>query len=366
MNKHFKKIKAKYEKDGLALTIKKIYTFLTAYTVRYLTYNRSNQKKWKALKDAYKGKRVFLIGNGPSLNETPLYMLKNEYAICFNRVNILFERLAWRPEFYACVDGTVVQDNADEINKLILPEVKHAFFTDFHMFQFDNIKKQIDNRPNVQWLYSGVSSFSVDMPKIGPCPTVALAALQILPYLGFSEIYILGMDMNYKIHTTVKEMEHNQIQSEDDDDPNHFDPRYFGKGKKYHQPTASVMDNTFKALENAREKLKQLTTTKVYNATYGGIMEVFERVGFDTLFTSYTEQEKFDLFADSFRPIFPVKTFDELNEKVETLVDVEEDQLKQLTHFMLNKAEFLKKSGKLIFDYIPYGPYQDKYLLIKR
>jgi hypothetical protein len=368
MSKFIEKIKAKYQKDGLALTLRKISMFSTAYLVRNLTYNRSNLRKWKSLKNAYEGKRVFLIGNGPSLNETPLHLLKNEHVMCFNRINILFERLAWRPEFYACIDGTVVQDNAKEINQQILPVVKHAFFTDFHMFLFENIKKQIDNRENVLWLYSGVDGrdFSVDMPILGRCPTVALGALQILPYLGFSEIYILGMDMNYQVHTTVKSLEHNQIESEDDNDPNHFDPRYFGKGKKYHQPTTEVVDNIFDALESAKKSLASLTNTKVYNATYGGVMEVFERVSFESLFDNYTEQEKFNLFADAFRPLLPVDTFEQLNEKVPILADINDESYKEYNYFMLSKAVFLKKSGKLIFDYIPFGPYHGKYLLIKR
>jgi hypothetical protein len=363
MKNYYKKIKAKYERDGLLLTLKKITTFSTAYAVRYLSYNRSNQKKWDALKDKYKGKRVFLIGNGPSLNETPLYLLKDEYTMCFNRVNILFERLTWKPTFYACVDGTVVQDNADEINKLILPEVQYGFFTDFHMFQFVNIKKKIDDRKNVLWLYSGVDTFSTDMPKIGPCPTVALAAMQVLPYLGFSEIYILGMDMNYKIHTTVNTLEHNEIQSKDDDDPNHFDPRYFGKGKKYHQPTQTVMDNTFAALENARNKLEK-TSTRIYNATLGGILEVFPRVKFDSLF-KLSEDEKFKLFAECFKDHMQADSFEDLQKNVPLLTETELEGVSAKS-FLTDMKSFKKYSSKLLFNYVPFGPYKNTYLLILR
>ena len=56
-------------------------------------------KSWSHLKNKYKNKRVFLIGNGPSLKKTPLHFLKNEYTIVFNRFNLFFERINWIPTF---------------------------------------------------------------------------------------------------------------------------------------------------------------------------------------------------------------------------------------------------------------------------
>ena len=55
-------------------------------------------------------------------------------------------------------------------------------------------------------------------------------------YLGFKEIYLLGVDMNYLNQKSVTKEDKRDWIAKDDDDPNHFDPRYFGKGKKYHRP----------------------------------------------------------------------------------------------------------------------------------
>jgi hypothetical protein len=362
MKKYLDKVKDKFKKDGLIKTAKKVSAFLLAYIIRYSTYNKSNQKKWKKIKNSYAGKRVFILGNGPSLNDTPLYLLKGEYTMCFNRINILFERLQWRPTFYSCVDATVVQDNADEINELIVPEVSHAFFTDFHMFEFTNIKGKIKDGKNVYWLYSDVNEFSYKLPSLGPCPTVAIAALQILPFLGFTEIYILGMDMNYKIHTTVHELQNNEIQAKDNDDPNHFDPRYFGKGKKYHQPTAAVIENTFKALRISKQKLDEIGV-KTYNATYGGKVDIFPRVNFETLF-NLTSEEKFKLFAETFRKHIVANTFDELVSKVPVVYDVNTTQLPQI--FLLDSSIYKNDTNALIMNFIPFGPFEGKFLLVKR
>jgi hypothetical protein len=43
-----------------------------------------------ALKDAHRGERCFLIGNGPSLKQTDLSLLKNEFTIGTNRIYLAF------------------------------------------------------------------------------------------------------------------------------------------------------------------------------------------------------------------------------------------------------------------------------------
>lgn len=364
MKKYVNKVVTTLKKDGAARTLDKVYKNMVVRTARFFTDNRENDEKWKHLKNKFEGQRVFLIGNGPSLNKTPLYLLKNENTMCFNRINILFERLSWRPTFYSCIDATVLDDISTEINEQILPQVQYSFFTDFHLFELTNVRKRIKQRDNVYWVYPDFTDFSFDLPRIAPSPTVALGALQILPFLGFSEIYIIGMDMDYKIHTSVDDLGKNAIQSKKDDDPNHFDPRYFGKGKKYHQPTAQVMDNTFKALEVAKKRI-ETTKTKVYNATYGGKIEMFERVNFESLFAHIPEDEQFKLFTASFSDVLPVETYAELTSKVQTLKDIEDTTI-DLPYFMLSQDEFIKKSGKLIFDYTPHGPYKEMFVLIKR
>ena len=75
-----------------------------------LSFEKLNLKKWDRIKNKYKNKRVFLIGNGPSLNNTELYLLKNEYTICFNHFDLFFERINWTPTFYSVTDELVLKD----------------------------------------------------------------------------------------------------------------------------------------------------------------------------------------------------------------------------------------------------------------
>jgi hypothetical protein len=64
------------------------------------------------------------------------------------------------------------------------------------------------------------------------------------------------------------------------DDPNHFHPDYFGKGKKWHDPHLDRVERTynyFKIVFDAKNRI-------IKNATVGGKLEVFERIDFKTLF----------------------------------------------------------------------------------
>ena len=49
-------------------------------------FQRNNLSKLKSLKDSHKGKRCFIIANGPSINSMDLSVLKNELTIGMNRI----------------------------------------------------------------------------------------------------------------------------------------------------------------------------------------------------------------------------------------------------------------------------------------
>ena len=56
------------------------------------------------LKDIHKGKRGFVIGNGPSLKIEDLDNLNNEITIASNKIYLAFEETKWRPKFYTVAD----------------------------------------------------------------------------------------------------------------------------------------------------------------------------------------------------------------------------------------------------------------------
>ena len=102
--------------------------------------------------------------------------------------------------------------------------------------------------------------------------------LQLAQYLGFEEVYLIGVDLSYTIpdDATVK----GSVITSNSDDPNHFDSTYFGSGKKWHLPETNRMQKSF---TNAYLEMKK-NGTKLFNATIGGNLKNIPRVEYESLF----------------------------------------------------------------------------------
>ena len=74
-------------------------------------------------------------------------------------------------------------------------------------------------------------------------------------------------------------MENTAIESTSDD-PNHFHSDYFGKGYRWHTPEVERMEKSY---VRAKQEFEQVDR-KIYNASVGGQLEVFERVDYFSLF----------------------------------------------------------------------------------
>jgi len=244
------------------------------------------RSQWTAVKGAYKGRRAFLLGNGPSLNLTPLHLLRDDHCLLFNRANLLFDRLPFTPSMYMCVDERVAKDMSTEINAF-KDRFDHAFFPNIHPSSID-FRRFIKDGPNVLWLHLNWDGFFTDLPQVGLGGTVANVGLQVLAFLGFSPIYIVGVDMDYaKPEGTVAKNARDWTATKDND-CNHFDPRYFGAGRKYHYPRVeeSMLPSMYRA-----HKIAADLHIQIFNAGYGGKLEAFDRVDFRALFhTAPTEE----------------------------------------------------------------------------
>ena len=98
--------------------------------------------------------------------------------------------------------------------------------------------------------------------------------------MGFSEIYLIGFDHNYKIPDDAKKNNRsNEILSQSDDH-NHFHPDYFGKGYRWHDPQVDRMEKAYRKAKEAFE----MDGRVIFNATIGGKLEVFKRVDYQSLF----------------------------------------------------------------------------------
>ena len=93
------------------------------------------------------------------------------------------------------------------------------------------------------------------------------------------QVYMIGFDHHYDVPKEL-DLSVNSVIESDKDDINHFAPGYFGKGYRWHNPKVERMEQGFnKAKENFENDGR-----KIYNATKGGKLEVFERVDYNSIF----------------------------------------------------------------------------------
>jgi|GEM_PF-421266 len=155
---------------------------------RKYTYKNNELKKFKNIN---KGKRCFIIGNAPSLRYQDLEILHNLHEICFgvNRIYKAFEKTNWRPTYYVAVDSEICKNDYYVIENIKSIKFIRHFFS------------EINWRDSNIYQFGGVSSKKIEFSKdisngiyIGN--TVIYDSLQIAYYMGFSEVYLLGVDLD--------------------------------------------------------------------------------------------------------------------------------------------------------------------------
>lgn len=239
---------------------------------------RKNQTELLKLKNVYQGKRCFIIGNGPSLTATDLDKLKKEYTFASNRIFKIYEETEWRPTFYACQDGVVLESIREELQSVI-PQSQLAFIATNQYKKCGNLFKGL---PNVLWLplryvppKKNIYKFSENIEKeVIEGLTVTYSCMQLAVYMGFTQIYLLGVDHNYAVEFDAD----GNIVNENKEAKN-----YFGGDENQNVATTPP-----KVIEMSRafisaNKFSKLNGFTIYNATRGGKLEVFERVDFDKI-----------------------------------------------------------------------------------
>lgn len=230
--------------------------------------------KMKEYKDIHIGQRCFIIGTGPSLKPADLDTLMKHNEICFgsNRIYEVFEQTNWRPTYYSNQDFQLIEQSCECIKELkcerkFLPiDVKKFFEGENDISYF--VLKHKDYYPKN-------AEFSFDLTDyLGQGFTVSYGLIQIAKYMGFSEIYLLGIDHNYAISLNEKGV---PVYKDDTKD-------YFEGAKTTNQGInlPRVVESTIAYM--TAEKVSRKNNFRVFNATRGGKLEAFERVDFDSLF----------------------------------------------------------------------------------
>ena len=206
------------------------------------------------LKDRYLGQSIFVMGNGPSLRDVDFDDLIGVPTFSANRISLAFDKTDWRPTFFTALDWLVTPDNYEEYNA-ITDSIR------FFPMRFHGLLEESENTYWYESTNQGLhldARFQTDATQpIRGAGTVVTAMLQLAWHMGFRRFYLLGCDASYSIPKTVKQSGGDRfgtgtqlhLQSTQDDDPNHFDPRYFGANKMWHDPNVDEMKRGFRSAQ---------------------------------------------------------------------------------------------------------------------
>lgn len=226
-------------------------------------------------KNIYEGKRCFIIGNGPSLSIQDLDVLHEHGEICFgvNKIYLAFYETAWRPDYLCVSDPNMISVCDPYIDRSIYKTV--FYVDDYHWTQ----NKKVEGVEYIHLIQDDYGNnypgFSDDITKgvFWGFSVVYDICLQLAAYMGFSEIYFLGVD-----HSFTKDVT---------DIKNHFSPTYYNEEDRKLYRKYNMTDARREMISRAYEKAEIYSRThgfRIYNATRGGKLEAFERIEFDSLF----------------------------------------------------------------------------------
>jgi hypothetical protein len=227
--------------------------------------NKCDPALLSSFRDIHKGERCFIIGTGPSLRLADLETLHAHHELCIgtNKVFLAFDQISWRPDYYLIIDSRQIDQYGNDLAALPLPH-KFVAIRNIPFWASHLCEGCIGVRINDELYTASMPSFSNDLSSglFEGC-TVTYAAMQLAAHMGFSEIYLLGVDFDYSGNTTKGE--------------NHFIKNYMRKGEVFLQTDES---RALLAYQKA-ELFSREHGFRIYNATRGGKLEVFERVNFD-------------------------------------------------------------------------------------
>jgi len=264
-NKKFHEITIKRLSKALKRRISDIYPLILWFVP--LKKTKINKAKILSYKNCHVGQRCFIVANGPSLRYTDLSLLKNEITIGMNRIYLMKELTGFQPNYLIVSDMDVqLKQFTEEYDKVNLTRfynwnLRHLFTESENLIFF----KESFN-PNFQPNF---------LHRIGSGKSVTFTCIQLAYFMGFSEVVLIGKDHHYNISGTP----HISVNANGTED-NHFISGYYKKGMIWDIPDPFGEEYSYFQARKAFEAVGR----KIFDATIGGNLKVFEKINFYSLF----------------------------------------------------------------------------------
>lgn len=242
----------------------------------------------KNIRNSHFNERCFIVGNGPSLTNMNLAVLRDEFVFTVNSIyrnDKIYKAIQSNchvlmdPGFFK--KGSEIIDETSECIKKYNPEI--LLVTEYYK---DNkySKKFKDYHHQIFSHRNNSARIKVDFCKnMAPTQNVVHAAIYTAIYMGFKEIYLIGCDMtsfyeNFAANVGKFESFHAYELTEDDKNS-------YKSVKEIHDNAFMLHDYaiTFDIFKGIRRYCED-NNIQVINATDGGILDMFPRANFQNLF----------------------------------------------------------------------------------
>lgn len=233
----------------------------------------------------HQGQRCFILACGPSIKEQDLKPLKGEICISvsnffvhpdYNLIRPQYHCLpAWGPEVKEEIWDRWVEEMRVRTGNAVI----------FFAFADRDRNKGCENREVYYLDFSGsledMAGHGLDLCRPVPGPATASGIpLEVAVYMGFREIYLLGFDHDWVLHighvTNFYPLEQHVITEGGSHDPGVWD-------RKDLEPLFGACFGLWQQYK-AIHAVASSKGISIFNATRGGLLDVFPRVQYESLF----------------------------------------------------------------------------------
>ena len=154
------------------------------------------------LKDKHRGKRCFVVGNGPSLNNIDMSYLKDEITLGSNRCYLGYKKWGFNFTYWGIEDRLQIEEYQQEYEDNIPQEtIKFYPFEYIPFLRFNNYCPY-----NHQYGVPDFPQFSNRVDKTYLGGTVTYVLIQLAVIMGCNPIILIGADHRFNLDIKVKDM----------------------------------------------------------------------------------------------------------------------------------------------------------------
>ena len=242
-----------------------------------------------AMRDIYKGKRAFILGNGPSINQQDLTLLRDEITFVANWFinHKRFRRI--NPKFY-CVSshemfggwGKTPDLNADFARLVSEKQTEQTFFFSYRFASYmrelglvpePRLRSLIFDKPKFVIDEIGTQNYDLNRCMDDGYTVLLTFCVPLCVHFGITDIYLLGCDCDYGLTAPT-------------------DPKAYFYRPEQHTSATTSFDSLvriwtpggpiFQTYEIVAREAEQ-RGTRMWNATRGGRLELLPRVEYESL-----------------------------------------------------------------------------------